>query len=220
MINDAAVSSQPQHRTTMADTSTSTTTATTTSPTNKEDQHQVAQQPLLDKKTACFCNWKRCVEIESLLQEHALPDDPWRGPRITIKEKSSSIKVTALRSCVAHHFQLNGGKTDHANKCKNYVIARHHFPRSLFASLKQRTVIITLDQAKEFDEVEGYVDNKRLQQKQNSVIASIQRPACLRIRFFPKILVRRTRKSTLGMCKAGCRLPWWTKRRRMNLLYY
>ena len=71
----------------------------------------------------CVCNWKRCKEISSLLDEH---DSSYCG--LVRVNYSSKPKAMALRAAVEWHLHV---PLELRQKKAEYAVARHHWPRKL-----------------------------------------------------------------------------------------
>jgi hypothetical protein len=92
----------------------------------------------------CCCGRKECKEIKHLMDQNAPKDHVWSGNYIVVNV-TKTVKAVALHASLVHH--LNA-PTDQ----QKYRVARHHWSQAVLNSThKRRTNLVTLEDAKAFD---------------------------------------------------------------------
>jgi hypothetical protein len=98
--------------------------------------------------THCCCGKAECKDIKDLIYQNAPEDHVWRGDHVVVNT-TGSVKAVALHASLVHHLKA---PTD----LRRYRVARHHWSQAVLSSNhKRRTNLVTLDDAKAFDNTDG-----------------------------------------------------------------
>jgi len=115
----------------------------------------------------CACNWNDCSvlhnKLHSLIPEEESDKHPWTKTKfLTFKKDKTSPQYLAVRSAIIHHLHIPNDQSQ-----STFRVAPYHFHQNVLLNYKQRTILLSSDEAHQLDQENGKLNT--IEQNVNKV---------------------------------------------------